>query len=66
MTPTVVDTPEENDTNFNADERERLEVLSKPLNSETEKMVEKHKLIMPDKTGGKPVDPIAPIEPSNP
>ena len=66
VTPTVVDTPEENDTNFNADERERLEVLSKPLNSETEKMVEKHKLIMPDKTGGKPVDPIAPIEPSNP
>ena len=66
VTPTVVDTPEENDTNFNADERERLEVLSKPLNSETEKMVEKHKLIMPDKTGGKPVDPIAPVEPSNP
>ncbi len=66
VTPTVVDTPDENDTNFNADERERLEVLSKPLNSETEKMVEKHKLIMPDKTGGKPVDPIAPIEPSNP
>ena len=66
VTPTVVDTPDENDTNFNADERERLEVLSKPLTSETEKMVEKHKLMMPDKEGGKPVDPIAPIEPSNP
>ena len=66
VTPTVVDTPDENDTNFNADERERLEVLSKPLTSETEKMVEKHKLMMPDKEGGKTVDPIAPIEPSNP
>ena len=66
VTPTVVDTPDENDTNFNADERERLDVLSKPLTSETEKMVEKHKLMMPDKEGGKAVDPTAPIEPSNP
>ena len=66
VTPTVVDTPDENDTNFNADERERLEVLSKPLTAESESMVEKHKLMMPDKSGGKPVDPLAPIEPSNP
>ena len=66
VTPTVVDTPDENDTNFNADERERLEVLSKPLTAESENMVQKHKLIMPDKSGGKTVDPLAPIEPSNP
>ncbi|MDA1262730.1 MAG: hypothetical protein O3B75_07505 [Planctomycetota bacterium] len=66
VTPTVVETPDENDTNFNADERERLEVLSKPLTAESESMVEKHKLMMPDKSGGKPVDPLAPIEPSNP
>jgi general secretion pathway protein D len=66
VTPTVVDTPDENDTNFNADERERLEVLSKPLTAESENMVQKHKLIMPDKSGGKSVDPLAPIEPSNP
>ena len=64
VTPTVVDTPDENDTNFNADERERLEVLSKPLTSESEKMVEKHKLNLPEKSGGKSVDPLAPIDPS--
>ncbi len=66
VTPTVVDTPDENDTNFNADERERLDVLSKPLTAESENMVERHKLILPDKSGGKSVDPLAPIDPSNP
>ena len=31
ITPVVVDNPDENDTNFNVDERNRLEELSKPL-----------------------------------
>ena len=31
ITPVVVDNPDENDTNFNVDERKRLDELSKPL-----------------------------------
>ena len=31
ITPVVVDNPDENDTNFNVEERKRLEELSKPL-----------------------------------
>ena len=31
ITPIVVDNPDENDTNFNAEERKRLDELSKPL-----------------------------------
>ncbi len=64
ITPTVVDNPDENDTNFNADDRERLDVLSKPLNANSESMVEKHKLNLPQTSGGAPVDPLAPIDPS--
>lgn len=64
ITPTVVDNPDENDTNFNADDRERLDVLSKPLNANSESMVEKHKLNLPQTSSGAPVDPLAPIEPS--
>ncbi|MSR44385.1 MAG: hypothetical protein EXS15_03380 [Phycisphaerales bacterium] len=64
ITPSVVDNPDENDTNFNADERERLDVISRPLNAKSEKMVEKHKLNLPAKTGDQPVDPLAPIDPS--
>ncbi len=64
ITPTVVDNPDENDTNFNADDRERLDVLSKPLNANSESMVEKHKLNLPQSSGGAPVNPLAPIDPS--
>ena len=64
ITPTVVDNPDENDTNFNADERERLDVLSKPLSAETEALVEKNRLLLPERSGGEPVNPLAPIEPS--
>ena len=64
ITPSVVDNPDENDTNFNADERERLEVLAKPLNSETKSLVEKHQLAIPEASGGKAVDPLAPIDPA--
>ncbi|MSR28529.1 MAG: hypothetical protein EXS03_03005 [Phycisphaerales bacterium] len=62
ITPTVVDNPDENDTNFNADERERLEVLAKPLNAESETLVEKNRLLLPEKPGGERVEPLAPIE----
>jgi hypothetical protein len=31
ITPVVVDNPDENDTNFNVEERKRLDELSKPL-----------------------------------
>ncbi len=64
ITPTVVDNPDENDTNFNADERERLDVLSKPLSKESEDLVEKNRLLLPEKPGGEPVNPLAPIEPN--
>ncbi len=64
ITPTVVDNPDENDTNFNADERERLEVLSKPLTAESAALVEKNRLVLPEQPGGVPVDPLAPIEPN--
>jgi len=67
ITPTVVDNPDENDTNFNADERERLEVLAKPMDAVSQSLVEKHKLNVPERKGGAAVDPLAPIDPpSNP
>lgn len=64
ITPTVVDNPDENDTNYNADERERLEVLAKPLSATSEKLIEKNRLLLPERPGGEPVDPLAPIEPN--
>jgi len=64
ITPTVVINPDENDGNFNADDRERLEVFSKPLNATTEGLVERNSLNLPEKSGEQPVDPIAPIDPA--
>ena len=64
ITPTVVDNPDENDLNFNADERERLDVLSKPINSDMQRLVEKNRLLLPEKAGGETVNPLAPIEPN--
>jgi type II secretory pathway component GspD/PulD (secretin) len=64
ITPTVVDNPDENDLNFNADERERLDVLSKPINADTQRLVEKNRLLLPEKAGGETVNPLAPIEPN--
>ena len=64
ITPSVVDNPDENDTNFNADDRERLNVLSKPLDTMSGALIEKQKLNLPSSTGGAPVNPLAPIDSS--
>ncbi len=64
ITPTVVINPDENDSNYNADDRERLEIFAKPLNATSEGLVERNNLNLPEKSGEQPVDPIAPIEPS--
>lgn len=39
VTPLVVDNPDENDTNFNVRERERLRELARPLNEKSEKLI---------------------------
>ncbi|MFM8641513.1 MAG: type II secretion system protein GspD, partial [Phycisphaerales bacterium] len=44
VTPTVVDNPDDNDTNYNADERERLRILSKPLAEAAEELEKKRGL----------------------
>lgn len=41
VTPLVVDNPDENDTNFNVMEIERLRALEKPLDSKLEEMVKR-------------------------
>jgi general secretion pathway protein D len=64
ITPTVVINPDENDSNFNADDRERLEIFSKPLNATSQGLVERNNLNLPERSGEQPIDPIAPIDPS--
>ncbi len=64
ITPTVVINPDENDSNYNADDRERLEIFSKPLNATSEGLVERNNMNLPERSGEQPVDPIAPIDPS--
>lgn len=39
LVPVVVENPDANDTNFNADELHRLKLLSEPLEKGTEKMM---------------------------
>ncbi len=45
VTPLVVDNPDANDTNFNADERERLRELAKPIGEMSKEMVRKRDLL---------------------
>lgn len=59
ITPTVIENPDENDTNFNVLERQRLEALSKPLSQTSKQLVEEGRIL-----GKDGVDPIAPIKPS--
>ncbi|MSR33671.1 MAG: hypothetical protein EXS12_02550 [Phycisphaerales bacterium] len=47
VTPTVVENPDVNDTNFNVQEIERLRALQKPLDSKTEEMLK----LLDDKQG---------------
>jgi type II secretory pathway component GspD/PulD (secretin) len=59
ITPTVIENPDENDTNFNVLERQRLESLSKPLSQTSKQLVEQGRIL-----GKDGVDPIAPITPN--
>ena len=59
ITPTVIENPDDNDTNFNVLERQRLEALSKPLSQTSKKLVEEGRIL-----GKDGVDPIAPITPN--
>jgi len=64
ITPTVVINPDENDSNYNADDRERLEIFSKPLNATSQGLVERNNLNLPERSGEQSFDPIAPIDPA--
>ena len=59
ITPTVIENPDENDSNFNVLERQRLEALSKPLSQTSKDLVEQGRIL-----GKDGVDPIAPITPN--
>jgi type II secretion system protein D len=59
ITPTVIENPDDNDTNFNVIERQRLEALSKPLSQTSKQLVEQGRIL-----GKDGVDPIAPITPN--
>jgi type II secretory pathway component GspD/PulD (secretin) len=63
VTPTVVDNPDDNDTNYNADERERLRILSKPLAEAAEELEKKRGLTGNDKVpAAKKDEPLKPID----
>jgi type II secretion system protein D len=59
ITPTVIENPDENDTNFNVLERQRLEALAKPLSQTSKQLVEQGRIL-----GKDGIDPIAPITPN--
>lgn len=73
ITPTVVDHPSENDSNFNAQERKYLEELIKPLqeqiktrNQESNRDRLKERILQgASKTVDQPI-PVEPLEPRNP
>ena len=63
VTPTVVDNPDANDTNYNAEERERLRILSKPLAEAAEEMEKKRNVLGNDKVpAAKPDEPLKPVD----
>jgi general secretion pathway protein D len=63
VTPTVVDNPDVNDTNYNAEERERLRILSKPLAEAAEEMEKKRNVLGNDKVpAAKPDEPLKPVD----
>ncbi|MBU3729649.1 MAG: hypothetical protein FGM37_10455, partial [Phycisphaerales bacterium] len=59
ITPTVIENPDDNDSNFNVLERQRLEALAKPLSQTSKDLVEQGRIL-----GKDGVDPIAPITPN--
>jgi general secretion pathway protein D len=66
ITPIVVDNPEENDTNFNVGELERLRALERPLDDKVQKMQEEAGFERRSSTAppasNPQVQPVAPIE----
>ena len=64
ITPIVIDNPDENDTNFNETDRQRLEQLTAPLTEQTRKLIIDSKMISPkDEAAGTPPLMDAPVQP---
>jgi type II secretory pathway component GspD/PulD (secretin) len=65
VTPTVVDNPDGNDSNFNADERTRLRELAKPLGEMSKELIKARDILSDDSVvDSSPREPLKPIEPS--
>jgi general secretion pathway protein D len=63
VTPTVVDNPDGNDSNYNAGERRRLRELAKPVAEMSKDLIKKHDIISDDQyIGGGPGEPLKPID----
>ena len=65
VTPVVVDNPDENDTNFNVGEMERLRALEKPLDSKVQELQrdagleeKSQRKVAPSSPEAQPVQPI--------
>ena len=62
--PIVVDNPDENDTNFNETDRQRLEQLTAPLTEQTRKLIIDSKMISTkNEAAGTPPLMDAPVQP---
>ena len=62
LVPVVVENPDANDSNFNADERQRLRMLSEPLEHSSDKLLKESKFFEELKSPA-PVDPaLEPID----
>jgi hypothetical protein len=63
VTPTVVDNPDENDSNYNAGERTRLRELAKPIANMSKELIKKRDILSGDETvTAGPGEPLAPID----
>jgi Flp pilus assembly secretin CpaC len=63
VTPTVVDNPDENDSNYNKDERKRLRELEKPVGEMSKELIKSRNVMSDDNVVPiGPKDPLAPIE----
>lgn len=63
VTPTVVDNPDENDSNYNAGERIRLRELAKPIADMSKELIKKRDILSTDGTvTAGPGNPLQPID----
>jgi hypothetical protein len=63
VTPLVVDNPDENDRNYNAEERMRLRELAKPLGSMSKELIRDRGISSDDNVpAAGPKDPLEPID----